>query len=53
VSQTVQADVVAKTGNLAPQGTSTGEKIFGSESKAGIDIVQDTFFAGDTSKYIG
>jgi uncharacterized protein (DUF2345 family) len=53
VVQTVQADVVAKTGNLAPQGTSTGEKIFGSESKAGIDIVQDTFFAGDTSKYIG
>jgi hypothetical protein len=53
VTQTTQADVVAKTGNLAPQGTSTGERVFGSEPKAGVDIVEDTFFGGDTSKYIG
>jgi hypothetical protein len=53
VTQTVQADVVAKTGNLAPQGTSTGERIFPQGSPAGDDIVEDTFFAGDTSKYIG
>jgi hypothetical protein len=53
VTQTAQADVVAKTGNLAPQGTSTGERIFPQGSPAGDDIVEDTFFGGDTSKYIG
>jgi hypothetical protein len=53
VVQTVQADVVAITGNLAPQGTSMGEKVFGSEPKAGIDVVQDTFYSGDISKFIG
>jgi hypothetical protein len=53
VVQTVQADVVAKTGNLAPEGTSTGEKIFGSQPKAGADIVSKAFSGGDPSKYIG
>lgn len=53
VVQTTQADVVAKTGNLAPQGTSTGERVYGDGAKSGIDKVQDAFSGGDTSKYIG
>jgi hypothetical protein len=46
VTQTVQADVVAKTGNIAPQGTSTGERTFPKGSAAGDDIVSDAFSGG-------
>lgn len=53
VVQSTQSDVVAKTGNLAPQGTSTGERIYGREVKCGVDIVQDNFNAGDVSNYTG
>ena len=53
VVQTVQADVSAKTGNLAPKGTSTGERIYPAGSACGDDVVADAFSGGDTSKYIG
>lgn len=53
VIQTNQADCVAKTGNLAPQGTSTGERTFPEGSPAGDDIVKTTFHAGSDKKYIG
>jgi hypothetical protein len=53
VVQANQSDCIAKTGSLAPQGTSSGERIFPPGSPAGDDIVQSTFHAGDTSKYIG
>jgi hypothetical protein len=51
VTQSNQADCIAKTGNLAPKGTSTGEKIFPSDSKCGVDLVETAFSAGDTNKY--
>ena len=51
--QTNQADFVAKTGNLAPKGTSAGERVFPSGSPAGDDLVSETFNGGDTSKYTG
>jgi hypothetical protein len=50
VIQSNQADCVTKTGNLSPKGTSTGERIFGS-SQCGIDVVEDTFYAGNQKKY--
>jgi hypothetical protein len=53
VTQTTQADCVAKTGNLAPKGTSAGERIFPSGSPAGDDLVDETFNGGDVSKFIG
>jgi hypothetical protein len=53
VVQANQADCVAKTGNLAPKGTSTGERIFPPGSPAGDDIVQKIFHSGDTNKFIG
>ena len=53
VTQSNQADCVAKTGSLAPQGTSTGERIFPQGSPAGDDIVENAFYAGDTGKYTG
>jgi hypothetical protein len=53
VVQSPQADCVAKTGSLAPQGTSTGERIFPQGSPAGDDIVENAFYAGDTGKYTG
>jgi uncharacterized protein (DUF2345 family) len=46
VVQSNQADVVAKTGNLAPQGTSTGERTFPKGSPCGDDIVLETFNGG-------
>jgi hypothetical protein len=52
VVQANQADCVAKTGNLAPKGTSSGERIFPPGSPAGDDIVQNSFNAGDTNKFI-
>lgn len=51
VTQSNQADCIAKTGNLAPKGTSTGEKIFPDGSPAGNDVVAETFNAGGTNKY--
>ena len=51
VTQSNQADCIAKTGNLAPKGTSTGEKIFPSDSKCGVDLVETAFSAGGTDKY--
>ena len=51
VTQSNQADCVAKTGNLAPKGTSTGEKIFPAGSPVGDDCVEETFNAGGTNKY--
>jgi hypothetical protein len=51
VTQSNQADCIAKTGNLAPKGTSTGEKIFPAGSPAGDDEIAGTFSAGDTNKY--
>lgn len=51
VTQSNQADCVAKTGNLAPKGTSTGEKIFPANSPCGADKIQTTFHAGGTNKY--
>ena len=51
VTQSNQADCVAKTGNLAPKGTSTGESIFPAGSPAGDDEVEETFNAGGTNKY--
>lgn len=53
VVQSPQSDCVAKTGSLAPQGTSTGERIFPQGSPAGDDIIENSFYAGDTSKYTG
>jgi len=53
IVQTTQADVVSKTGNLAPQGTSTGQRVYGPNVKSGIDKIEDAFFGGDPSKYIG
>lgn len=53
VVQSPQADCVAKTGSLAPQGTSSGERIFPQGSPAGDDIVENAYYAGDTSKYVG
>jgi hypothetical protein len=53
VVQSNQADCIAKTGSLAPQGTSTGERIFPQGSPAGDDIVENAFYAGDTGKYTG
>jgi hypothetical protein len=46
VVQTTQADCIAKTGNLAPQGTSTGERTFPKGSSCGDDIVLDIFNGG-------
>jgi hypothetical protein len=51
VTQSNQADCVAKTGNLAPKGTSSGESIFPAGSPAGDDIVETTFNAGGTNKF--
>ena len=51
VTQSNQADCIAKTGNLAPKGTSTGEKIFPAGSPVGDDIVGTDFNAGGTDKY--
>jgi hypothetical protein len=51
VTQSNQADCIAKTGNLAPKGTSSGEKIFPAGSPAGDDEVAETFNAGGTNKY--
>jgi hypothetical protein len=51
VTQSNQADCIAKTGNLAPKGTSTGEKIFPAGSPAGDDEIAETFSAGGTNKY--
>jgi len=51
VIQSNQADCVAKTGNLAPKGTSTGEKIFLPNSPCGVDNIQKTFHAGGTVQY--
>jgi hypothetical protein len=51
VTQSNQADCIAKTGNLAPKGTSSGEIIFPAGSPAGDDEVEETFNAGDTNKY--
>ena len=51
VTQSNQADCIAKTGNLAPKGTSTGESIFHAGSPAGDDEVEETFNAGGTNKY--
>jgi len=53
VIQTNQADIIAKTGNAAPDGTSAGQRIYGPEAKAGVDKVADGFFAGSEKKYIG
>ena len=53
VVQTNQADCIAKTGSLAPQGTSSGERVFPQGSPAGDDVVENAFYAGDTSKFIG
>jgi hypothetical protein len=53
VTQSNQADCIAKTGNLSPKGTSSGEKIFPPGSPAGDDDVAEIFNAGDTSKYTG
>jgi len=51
VVQTVQADVSAKTGNLAPKGTSTGERIYPAGSPVGDDCVAEAFNAGSQTKY--
>ena len=51
VTQSNQADCIAKTGNLAPKGTSTGERIYPDGSPAGDDDVAEAFSAGDTSKF--
>jgi hypothetical protein len=51
VTQSNQADCIAKTGNLAPKGTSTGESIFPAGSPCGDDDVEETFNAGGTNKY--
>ena len=51
VIQSNQADCVAKTGNLAPKGTSTGEKIFPANSPCGADNIANTFHAGGTVQY--
>ena len=51
VTQSNQADCIAKTGNLAPKGTSSGEKIFPAGSPCGDDDVAETFNAGGTNKY--
>jgi hypothetical protein len=53
VVQANQSDCVAKTGNLAPKGTSSGERIFPAGSPAGDDVVQNSFNGGATSKYTG
>ena len=45
VTQSNQADSIAKTGNLAPKGTSTGERIYPDGSRAGRDIIEDNFYA--------
>jgi len=45
VTQSNQADCIAKTGNLAPKGTSTGERIYPDGSRAGRDIIEDNFYA--------
>ena len=46
VVQSNQVDCVAKTGNLAPKGTSSGERIYGPECKNGVDSVETAFNAG-------
>jgi hypothetical protein len=51
VTQSNQADCIAKTGNLAPKGTSSGESIFPAGSPAGDDEIAETFSAGGTNKY--
>lgn len=53
VVQSPQADAVAKTGNLAPKGTSAGERTYGPEPESGIDIVEDNFHARDAKEYTG
>jgi len=53
VVQTNQADCIAKTGSLAPQGTSSGERVFPQGSPAGDDVVENSFYAGNTNKFIG
>jgi hypothetical protein len=53
VTQSNQADAIAKTGNLAPKETSTGEQIFSAGSPAGDDIIEKEFHAGNTTKYTG
>jgi hypothetical protein len=45
VTQSNQADCIAKTGNLAPKGTSTGEKIYPDGIEVGRDLVEDKFYA--------
>jgi hypothetical protein len=51
VTQSNQADTIAKTGNLAPKGTSTGEKIFPAGSPVGDDCITEAFHADGTEKY--
>jgi hypothetical protein len=53
VVQTTQADCIAKTGSLAPQGTSSGERVFPQGSPAGDDVIENAFYAGNTNKFIG
>lgn len=50
VVQSNQADCVTKTGNLAPKGTSIGERGF-ENSQFGDDIRETTFHAGNQTKY--
>ena len=45
VTQSNQADCIAKTGNLAPKGTSTGQKIYPDGVKVGGDLAEDNFYA--------
>jgi len=47
VVQANQADCIAKTGNIAPKGTSSGERIYGPECKNGVDSVETAFNAGE------
>lgn len=51
VTQSNQADCIAKTGSLAPKGTSTGEKVFPAGSPCGDDVVLYTFNGGSPGQY--
>ena len=51
VTQSNQADTIAKTGNLAPKWTSTGEKIYPAGSPVGDDCITEAFHADGTEKY--
>lgn len=53
VIQTNQADIIAETGNAAPDNTSAGQRIYGPETPSGADVIKTAYYAGSSEQYTG